>query len=116
MLAAALAATGAAWAWEPGDRVLARWPGDAMLYPARVQWVDGTRVNVAFDDGDVETVAEGDVRMLTWTVGTRLQCNWKNQGAYYDGVVDTMHDETIAFLYDDGDRETMTISRCRERD
>jgi len=98
----------------PGDRVLARWPGDALLYPARVQKVTGDAVQVAFDDGDIAAVPERDVKPMTWTVGTRLQCNWQNKGTYYGGVVGAMDGETITFQYDDGDRETMTISRCRQ--
>jgi hypothetical protein len=114
LLVAGMAVAGVEPDWSPGDRVLARWSGDAMLYPARVQKVEGNAVLVAFDDGDVAAVAMRDVRSVTWKAGTRLQCNWKNQGTYYGGIVATMDGESIVFLYDDGDRETMTISRCRE--
>jgi hypothetical protein len=110
----AMLAAGSAAAWAPGDRVLARWPGDALLYPARVQSVDGESVFVAFDDGDVSAVAASDVKPMTWKPGSRLQCNWQNKGDYYGGVVGTMDGEMITFLYDDGDTETITISRCRE--
>ena len=108
-----LLACGTAGAHAPGDRVLAVWAGDGWWYPARVQSVAGGAVHVAFDDGDVAAVAGADVRAFDWHVGSRLQCNWKNQGAYYGGVVATMTGETIQFQYDDGDRETMTVSRCR---
>ena len=111
---AALLATAVASAFEPGERVLARWSGDALLYPGRVQSVDGATVTIAFDDGDVAAVSAEDVKDLDWRAGTRLQCNWKNQGTYYGGVVARMDGEVIDFQYDDGYRETMTISRCRQ--
>jgi hypothetical protein len=110
---AAWLAVAAASAHAPGERVLAPWAGDGYWYPARVQSADEATVRVAFDDGDVSAVAAGDVRPLDWRAGSRLQCNWRNRGEYYDGVVATMDGETIEFHYDDGDRETITISRCR---
>lgn len=114
LAASAGLAAGMAMAHAVGDRVLARWPGDALLYPARVQGMGDGAIRVAFDDGDVASVPAEDVKPMTWNAGTRLQCNFKNQGTYYGGVVGTMRGEIITFLYDDGDKETMTISRCRE--
>ncbi len=104
---------GSVAAQAPGDRVLARWAADGHWYPARVTAVEGG-VQVAYDDGDVAVVAASDVRLIDWKVGSRLQCNWQNKGQYYGGVVGEMKGETITFQYDDGDRETMTISRCRQ--
>src|SRR5688500_8874722 len=79
--------TGGARAPEGGHRVLARWSADGMWYPARVTSVAGGGVQVAYDDGDVAVVEAADVRLIDWRVGSRLQCNWKNQGAYYTGTV-----------------------------
>jgi hypothetical protein len=104
---------GMASAREAGDRVLAVWPADGMWYPARVADVSGRAVKVAYDDGDVAVVDAADVRAIDWHKGSRLQCNWKNQGAYYWGRVAVMSGEQITFHYDDGYTETMTISRCR---
>jgi hypothetical protein len=112
MLTLALLAGGAS-AREAGDRVLARWAADGMWYPARVSAVQGREVDVAYDDGDVAVVDAADVRAIDWRPGSRLQCNWKNQGAYYWGKVAAMSGEQITFHYDDGYAETMTISRCR---
>ena len=109
----ALLLAGTAQARAPGERVLARWSGDALWYPARVLADAGGSVQVAFDDGDVEAVAAADVKAIDWRVGSRLQCNWQNKGTYYGGVVAAMQGETITFQYDDGDVEAMTISRCR---
>jgi hypothetical protein len=112
VVALLLFAAGAS-ARQAGDRVLAAWPGDGMWYPARIASIDGRSVEVAFDDGDVAVLDAADVRAVDWGRGSRLQCNWKNQGAYYWGRVEAMDGERITFHYDDGDDETMTISRCR---
>jgi hypothetical protein len=112
VLAAALFAANAI-ARDIGDRVLARWTPDDMWYPARITDVSGREVTVAYDDGDVAIMDAADVRALDWRVGSRLQCNWKNQGPYYWGEVVAMAGEEITFHYDDGYKETMTVSRCR---
>jgi hypothetical protein len=110
--ALALSAT-AALARDVGDRVLAVWSADGMWYPARITAVTGREVTVAFDDGDVAILDAADVRAVDWATGSRLQCNWQNHGQYYWGKVLSMEGERITFLYDDGYKETMTISRCR---
>ncbi|KFN49192.1 tudor domain-containing protein [Arenimonas composti] len=107
-----LVAVGAS-AQAPGDRVLALWPADGMWYPARVEARAGDEVQVAYDDGDVGTVRADQFVPLHWEAGSTLQCNWRNRGRYYPGVVERIDGERIEFRYDDGDRETMTISRCR---
>jgi hypothetical protein len=115
MTAAAMLAllAGSAWAQAKGDRVLAQWAADGMWYPARITSVDGRALGVAYDDGDIATVGALQVREIDWRAGTRLQCNWHNQGRYYGAVIEEMHGERIDVLYDDGDVETMTIGRCR---
>lgn len=113
LLFGSLLAAGSALAQKAGDRVLGRWPADGLWYPAKVQSVGPEGVSLAFDDGDVLTVAKGDLRAIDWKSGTRVQCNWKNQGKYFGGRIATMAGETIEVAYDDGEREKMTISRCR---
>jgi len=93
-------------------RVLGKW-SDGYWYPARVQSVKGENVNLNYDDGDVGTVTPDRVRPIDWRVGTKLECNWKNQGCYYPGVIAQMTGERITVNYDDGDKEQITISRCR---
>jgi hypothetical protein len=110
---AGVLAAGVAAAVAPGDRVLAQWDADGLWYPARITAVEGRAIHVAFDDGDVAEVGALQVREVDWRVGTRLECNWHNQGRYYGGVVTFLEGERIDFRYDDGDRETMTIGRCR---
>ena len=103
------------FAAQAGDeRVLARW-ADGMWYPARVQASDAAGLRVSFDDGDVAVVNANSVKKIDWRVGTRLECNWHNQGKYFPGKIATMRAEIIELHYDDGDAEQMTISRCRAR-
>lgn len=110
---ALLALAANAMAQAPGDRILAVWPDDGMWYPARVVQVVGADVHIAYDDGDLGVVRAGDFGPVDWHAGSALQCNWQNRGRYFPGVVEKMDGERIQFLYADGDRETMTISRCR---
>jgi hypothetical protein len=108
-----LALASAAAAQEPGDRVLALWPADGMWYPARIEARNGDEFQLAYDDGDVGSLRGDQFVPLHWEAGSALQCNWRNAGRYYPGVIERIDGERIDFLYEDGDRETMTISRCR---
>lgn len=110
---AALLASAATSAQSVGDRVLGRWPADGLWYPARVQSVAGNAVELAFDDGDLTKVSRADVRLIDWAVSTRVQCNFRNQGKYFPARIARIDGEAIDIAYDDGDRETATISRCR---
>lgn len=98
-----------------GDRVLARWAADGLWYPATIQSKEREGFRVSFDDGDVGVVNATAVKKIDWHIGTRLECNWHNQGKYFPGKIATMRAETIELHYDDGDAEQMTISRCRAR-
>ncbi|MDG2991601.1 hypothetical protein L3556_11760 [Candidatus Synechococcus calcipolaris G9] len=104
--------SGLSEAQQPGDRVLGQW-SDGLWYPARIQSVQGNRIRLNFDDGDVATVGPSQVRWVNWSVGSRLQCNWKNQGRYYSGVITQVSGEQIFVAYDDGDREQTVMGRCR---
>jgi hypothetical protein len=98
---------------KAGDRVLAQWEADGLWYPARITGVNGREVHVAYDDGDIAVVGALQVRSVDWSAGTRVQCNWRNQGRYYDGTITVRAGERIDVDYDDGTRETITIARCR---
>lgn len=100
-------------AHQRGDRVLAKWPADGLWYPARVQSVDADGLKIAFDDGDLLTLSERDLRAIDWRVGTRVSCNWQNKGRYFGAKIAAIKGEAIEIAYDDGDREQATISRCR---
>ena len=104
---------GGVHAQRTGERVLAQWEADGLWYPARITNIIGREIHVAFDDGDLAVVGALQVRSLDWVAGTRVQCNWRNQGAYFDGTIELIQGERVDVYYDDGTRETITISRCR---
>lgn len=95
-----------------GQRVLGQW-SDGFWYPATVQSVQGNRVRLQFDDGDVGTVTPNQVKDIYWQPGTKVQCNWKNGGTYYNGTIAQMRGNQIAVNYDDGDKEQTRIGQCR---
>ena len=96
-----------------GDRVLAQWEPDGYWYPARITAIAGREISVDFDDGDVAVVGAFQVRDFDWHAGSRLQCNWRGEGRYFEGTVDVLQGDRVDFLYDDGDRETRAVGRCR---
>ncbi len=104
----------AAFAWKAGDRVLGQW-SDGYWYPAKIASQAGAIFKVTYDDGDVADLAPDKIRRVDWKVGTVVECNWKNGGAYYPGKITVMKGEVIHISYNDGDQEDATISRCRAR-
>jgi len=103
-----------AFAWQEGDRILGQW-GDGYWYPGIISEASGDGFNVSFDDGDTAVLPASKIRAINWTVGTRVQCNWKGGGKYYSGTITEMDGESIHISYDDGDQEDSTISFCRSR-
>lgn len=95
-----------------GERVLGRW-GDGHWYPATVDRRVGDELELRFDDGDVARLGPVQVRAIDWREGTRLQCNWKNQGRYFPAILTGREGEHIEIAYDDGDHESATLARCR---
>ena len=105
--------SGAAHAQAVGDRVTALWEPDGLWYAGEIEFIDRQGIHISFDDGDEAIVARNEVRRLKWRVGMRLECNWKDEGDYYPGRVNSMRGESIDFIYDDGAREQLTVSDCR---
>jgi hypothetical protein len=110
--ALSLGATAAA-AQTQGDWVLARYKGGAYWYPGIIQSVSGDRLTIAYDDGDRETLPVASVRPYDWTIGRRVQCNFKGAGTWFPGVIASLSGDTIGINYDDGDRERTKTGRCR---
>ncbi|HOD14471.1 MAG TPA: hypothetical protein PK307_02550 [Spirochaetota bacterium] len=104
----------AAFAWKAGDRILGQW-SDGYWYPAKIASQAGATFKVMFDDGDVADLTADKIRKVDWKVGTAVECNWKNGGAYYPGKITVIKGEMIHISYNDGDQEDATISRCRTR-
>ena len=99
---------------SPGQRILGQW-SDGRWYPATIAGQNGNLFSVAFDDGDRADLPAVRIRAIDWTVGTRVQCNWKSRGRYYPGTITTSSGLAVHISYDDGDQEDTTISKCRSQ-
>ena len=115
LAAASLATSALAVTFERDEWVLARIPGSNAWFPGVVQGAGDGVVRVVFDDGDVTVVPVAQVRAYDWTVGSRVECQWKGGDEWYPGKIFAMGDdgETIGVAYDDGDREKTQTKRCR---
>lgn len=98
-----------------GDWVLARFRGGAYWFPGIIRSVSGDRITVAYDDGDRETLPVSEVRPYNWTIGTRVECNFRGAGKWYPGVIASLGGAQLGINYDDGDRERTTTGRCRSQ-
>lgn len=99
--------------WRVSDRVLVHWSQDEYWYPATITKVSGARYYVVFDDGDEEWTTATRITRENLTAGSRVFANWKHGGKYYPGKITSRRGNTITILYDDGDRETTTLSVVR---
>ena len=97
-----------------GDRVLARWPQETeWWYPGVVCEANGVEVLVQYDDGDRSQVHVDLVRPLELKVGTRIQCRYQGGKAFYPGQVAGVVGSAIQVDYDDGDKESSSVSMVR---
>ena len=97
-----------------GDRVLAWWPAeDDWFYPGVVCDINGSEFDVQFDDGGRAKVPIAEVRPLNVTIGNRVFGNWKGGGQYYPGRVASTFGHTLHIDYDDGDKESTSVSMVR---
>ena len=95
-----------------GDRVLAQWE-QQWWYPGVIVAVNGAGIVVQFDDGDRAPMSIEQARPLSYSVGDRVFCRWKGGDAYYPGVVSAVIGSAISIDYEDGDKETTTLSMVR---
>jgi len=117
VLALALAAPSAALAQVPGEWVLGRWQGDQYWFPGVIQSMTDTTINIAYDDGTVETLPYALVRPYDWTSGTRVECRWQEGEIWYPGQITFASPDgvSLSVAYDDGDREETRTGLCRSR-
>jgi hypothetical protein len=102
--------------WTVGDRVLAYWRGDGYWYAGTVQGVDRDNLHVYYDDGDKEWCAPDRVASLgELREGTRVLGRWQGGLDYYPGQITSREGEHVTILYDDGERETTSLSMVRVR-
>ncbi|MEQ4618882.1 MAG: tudor domain-containing protein [Corticimicrobacter sp.] len=112
---AAAFGSGAACAQTAGDWVLGNFQGAGRWYPGIVQSTSGGQVIVLYDDGDTEILPASRVRHYNWMVGTRVECNYQNQGTWYPGKIASLSGERVGINYDDGDKEITRTGLCRSR-
>ena len=95
-----------------GARVLARWEAD-WFYPGVVVNVSGSDCEIQFDDGDRGMAPGVDVRPINLQVGQSVFGNWNGSGAYYPGKISEIVGFALKIDYNDGDKETTTLSMLR---
>lgn len=108
-----LFAATSALAYQPGEWVLAKYRNGPYWYPGVVQQDNNGRISVAYDDGDRETLPSSLVKNYSWQVGTRVQCNWKGGGKWFNGRITALRGGAVSIHYDDGDKENTATGRCR---
>lgn len=102
-----------AQAQTAGDWVLAKWKNGAYWFPGIIQSVQGDKLVITYDDGDKETLYANMVRPYNWKVGSKVECNFKNAGAWYPGKITALNGASVSIAYDDGDKENTKTGRCR---
>lgn len=107
-----ISAATALWAWDTGERCLGQW-SDGYWYPATIVNAVDDAYTVAFDDGDSANLTESQIKVIYWTVGTAVECNWNSSGTYYPGRITKKSGDSIHVSYDDGDEEDTVIEKCR---
>ena len=98
-----------------GDRVLAEWPQEQgqWWYPGVVVSDAGQAQDVQFDDGGRATLSSSQMRPLSIGAGQRVFCRWKGGEQYYGGRVSSAVGGCILVDYDDGDKESTSVSMVR---
>lgn len=104
-----------AHAQTAGDWVLGNYKGAGYWFPGIVVKSGNEKITIRYDDGDVETVAIGDIRPYDWMIGMKVECNYKGAGKWYAGKIASLAGEKIGIAYDDGDKETTKTGRCRSQ-
>lgn len=115
VIGALLGSVATAQAQSPGDWVLARFKNGNFWFPGVIQSTSGGRITVQYDDGDRETLPVSAVRPYNWTIGSRVECNFRGAGSWYPGRITSLGGSSLGIDYDDGDRERTTTGRCRSR-
>ena len=100
--------------WAYNSRVLGQW-SDGYWYPATIVGENEGVFQVSFDDGDTAELDGLKIKEIDWKVGSSIECNWKDGGAYYPGKITKKSGDSIHMSYDDGDQEDTSISKCRSR-
>lgn len=112
---AILATVGAASAQTAGDWVLGNYKGSGYWFAGVIEKVQGDTITIRYDDNERETTNLSKVRPYDWTIGTKVECNFKGAGEWYKGTITSLAGEKVGIAYDDGDKETTKTGRCRTK-
>ncbi len=100
--------------YKQGARVLAQYKGGDKWYVGKVAAQKGGKIEIAFLDGDSDTLPPGHVRAFDWKVGTKVKCNFKRTDSWHWGAVTSLKGDQVKIKYDDGDVEDTSLRYCRE--
>lgn len=100
---------------QADERLFGYWEPDGFWYPGQVARVEGEKSFFQFADGDEAWLKKDQMQTFNVKVGTRVQGNWQNDGAFYNGRVTKRSGDAIHIVYDDGDVEDTTIASVRLR-
>ena len=102
-----------AMAQQTGEWVLAQYKGGSYWFPGVIQSVNAGSLTIMYDDGMKETRPANQVRPYDWSIGTPVECNWRNEGKWYPGKITGLKATSLTIRYDDGDVETTRTGQCR---
>lgn len=95
-----------------GSRIQGLWKGLGTWYNGQIIDIKGSKVNVQYDDGDVEWIENlsfirilKPIKLEKLQLGARIKGRWKGGGAWYSGKILEINNRQIHVLYDDGDEE-----------
>lgn len=104
---------------QVGDRVLGHYRRNGVWYAGSLQSIEGQSFQIAYDDGDTESlaadavVAENLVAPGNLAVGDRVFARWWGGSCYYLGTVTEARPGQANIRYDDGDTEWCKLDAVR---
>lgn len=100
-------------AFEPGQKVLARFEGGPAWFSGVVESSDAQGVVVLYHDGDRERRPIDEVRPFDWRVGTPIQCNWDGTFSWVSGEIVEIEGLRLVFRFGEGQELDIPIAFCR---
>lgn len=99
--------------WEKGDKILVKIGRVGHWYPGTIERVNSnSNYHVRHTQGrynvDASIISGDHIR-----AGTRISGNWLGKGVWYPGVIASRDGDSVKINYDDGDKETTTLSKIR---
>ncbi|MEO9912543.1 agenet domain-containing protein [Parasphingorhabdus sp.] len=99
--------------WNRLDRVLVNWGADRFWYPATVVNVSADSPRVRIDNGLLVQIEPRYIADLQIPPGARVEVNWKGQGRWYPGYVESFEGDMFNVQFDDGFKENSPLRRIR---